>query len=84
MAISILSIAPSSAEPEQQFSDARRTQSWERLRLSPQNLQRLECMGNWFARKLISSEELLAMIVEAVEMGAEMDIDFDEEDWDII
>ncbi|KAM5529862.1 hypothetical protein FOXYSP1_17706 [Fusarium oxysporum f. sp. phaseoli] len=27
MAINILSIAPSSAEPEQQFSGARRTQS---------------------------------------------------------
>jgi hypothetical protein len=83
MAINILSIAPSSAEPEQQFSGARRTQSWDRLRLSPHNLQRLECIGNWFARKLISSEELLAMIVEVVEMDDEMDIDFDEEDWDI-
>lgn len=40
-------------------------------------------MGNWFARKLISSEELLAMIVEAMEMDEEMDIDFDEEDWDV-
>ncbi|KAG4255500.1 hypothetical protein FPRO03_14150 [Fusarium proliferatum] len=46
MAINILSIAPSSAKPEQQFSGARRTQSWDRLRLSPENLQRLECMGN--------------------------------------
>ncbi|KAI8396360.1 hypothetical protein FOFC_20907 [Fusarium oxysporum] len=72
MAINILSIAPSSAEPEQQFSGARRTQSWDRLRLSPENLQRLECMGNWFARKLISSEELLMMMVEAVDMEDEM------------
>ncbi|KAJ3454169.1 hypothetical protein MRS44_018063 [Fusarium solani] len=83
MAINILSIAPSSAEPEQQFSGARRTQSWDRLRLSPENLQRLECMGNWFARKLISSEELLAMMVEVVEMDDEMNIDFEEEDWDV-
>ncbi|RKK81564.1 hypothetical protein BFJ68_g17609, partial [Fusarium oxysporum] len=83
MAINILSIAPSSAEPEQQFSGARRTQSWDRLRLSPENLQRLECMGNWFARKLISSEEQLAMMVEAVEMDDEMNIDFDEESWDV-
>ena len=82
MAINILSIAPSSAEPEHQFSGARRTQSWDRLRLSPENLQRLECMGKWFARKLISSEELLGMIVEAEEVD-EMDIDFDEEDWDV-
>jgi hypothetical protein len=59
MGIDVLSIAPSSAEPEQQFSGARRTQSWDKLRLSPGNLQRLECMGNWFARKLTSSEELL-------------------------
>jgi hypothetical protein len=34
-------------------------------------------MGNWFARKLISSEELLGIIVEAEEVD-EMDIDFDE------
>lgn len=39
-------------------------------------------MGNWFARKLISSEELLGMIVGAEEVD-EMDIDFDEEDWDV-
>jgi hypothetical protein len=83
MAINILSIAPSSTEPEQQFSGARRAQSWDRLRLSPENLQRLECMGNWFARKLISSEEQLAMMVEAVEMDDEMNIDFNEEGWDV-
>jgi hypothetical protein len=83
MAIIILSIAPSSAEPEQQFSGARRTQSWDRLRLSPENLQRLECMGNWFTRKLISSEEQLAMMVEAVGMDDEMNIDFDEEGWNV-
>ncbi|KAM9875445.1 hypothetical protein VDGL01_10507 [Verticillium dahliae] len=83
MPINILSVAPPSAEPEQQFLGARRTQSWDRLRLSPETLQRLECMGNWFARKLISSEELLATIVEVVEMDDEMDIDFDEEDWDV-
>jgi hypothetical protein len=83
MAINILSIAPSSAEPEQQFSGARRTQSWDRLRLSPENLQRLECMGNWFVRKRISSEEQLAMMVEAVELDDEMNIDFDEEGWDV-
>jgi hypothetical protein len=83
MAINILSIAPSSAEPEQQFSGVRRAQSWDRLRLSPENLQSLECMGNWFARKLISSKEQLAMIVEAVEMDDEMNIDFDEEGGDV-
>ncbi|ENH65999.1 hypothetical protein FOC1_g10000392 [Fusarium oxysporum f. sp. cubense race 1] len=70
MAINILSIAPSSAGPEQQFSVARRTRSWDRLRLSPENLQRLECIQ-------------LAMMVEAVEMDDEMNIDFDEEGWDV-
>ncbi|KAH7471416.1 hypothetical protein FOMA001_g13253 [Fusarium oxysporum f. sp. matthiolae] len=83
MAINILSIAPSSAEPEQQFSGARRAQGRDRLRLSPENLQRLECIGNWFARKLISSEEQLAMMVEAMEMDDEMNIDFDGEGWDV-
>jgi hypothetical protein len=37
-------------------------------------------MGNWLTWKLISLEELLAMIVKAVEMDDEMDNDFDEED----
>ncbi|KAG7403519.1 hypothetical protein Forpi1262_v009534 [Fusarium oxysporum f. sp. raphani] len=64
MAINILSIAPSSAEPGQQLSGAH------------------QCMGNWFARKLISSEEQLATMVEAVEMDDKMNIDFDEEGWD--
>jgi uncharacterized protein YuzE len=40
-------------------------------------------MGNWFARKLVSSEEQLAMMVEAKEMDDEMNIDFDEEGWNV-
>ena len=47
MAINILSIPPSSAEPERTFSGARRTQSWDRLRMTAVNLERLECIGNW-------------------------------------
>jgi hypothetical protein len=79
MAINILSILPLCAESEQLISGARHTRS--RIgRLSPANLQGLECMGNWLTWKLISLEELLAMIVKAVEMNDEMDNDFDEED----
>ena len=47
MAIDIFSIPPSSAEPERSFSHARRTQSWDRLRLSAKTLEILECIGNW-------------------------------------
>ena len=39
--------------------------------------------GQLVGRKLISSEGLVAMTVEAAEMDDEMDIDFDEEDWDV-
>ena len=54
MALDILSIPPSSAEPEVTFLGARRTQSFDRLRLSAKNLERLECTGNWLRNKLVS------------------------------
>jgi hypothetical protein len=41
MAIDIFTIPPSSAEPERTFLGARRTQSWDRLRLSASNLEKL-------------------------------------------
>lgn len=47
MAIDILSIPPQSAEPERSFSGSRRTMSWDRLRLTPDSLQMVECTGNW-------------------------------------
>jgi hypothetical protein len=47
MAIDILSIAPESADPERAFSGARRTCSWDRLRLTVKNIEMVECVGNW-------------------------------------
>jgi len=47
MAIDILSIPAMSAEPEQVFSGARRTISWERSQLSPENIEKTECLKHW-------------------------------------
>ncbi|KAG6999884.1 hypothetical protein FOFC_03350 [Fusarium oxysporum] len=47
MAIDILSISPQSAEPERTFSGARRTASWDRLSMTCERLQEVECLGNW-------------------------------------
>lgn len=50
MAITILSIPAESAEPERVFSGARRTCSWSRLRLTPRNIEIIECVGNWLKK----------------------------------
>jgi hypothetical protein len=47
MAIDILSIAPESADPEAAFSGGRRTLSWDRERMTCENLEKVECIGNW-------------------------------------
>ncbi|EGU72823.1 hypothetical protein FOXB_16667, partial [Fusarium oxysporum f. sp. conglutinans Fo5176] len=47
MAIDILSISPQSAEPERTFSGARRTAPWDRLSMTCERLQEVECLGNW-------------------------------------
>ncbi|KAM5529104.1 hypothetical protein FOXYSP1_16948 [Fusarium oxysporum f. sp. phaseoli] len=53
MAIDILSIPSESAEPERAFSGARRTASWDRLRITCKNLEKVECIGNWLREGLI-------------------------------
>ena len=53
MALDLFSIPPESAEPERAFSGARRTASWDRLRMSCQSLERVECIGNWLREGLI-------------------------------
>lgn len=53
MAIDLLSIPSESAEPERAFSGARRTASWDRLRMTCQNLEKVECIGNWLREGLI-------------------------------
>ena len=47
LAIDILSIPAMSAEPERVFSGARRTISWERAQLSPEQLEKAECLKYW-------------------------------------
>lgn len=47
MAIDILSAPPMSAEPERVFSGARRTISWERMRLESATIERKECLKSW-------------------------------------
>jgi hypothetical protein len=53
MAIDLLSIPSESAEPERAFSGARRTASWDRLKMTCQNLEKVECIGNWLREGLI-------------------------------
>jgi hypothetical protein len=47
MAVDILSIPPMSAEPERIFSGARRTISWQRMRLGIDTIQKTECLKSW-------------------------------------
>ena len=61
MAITILSIPPESAEPERVFSGARRTCSWDRLRLKPQKIEMIESLGSWLREGLIKPNCLNTM-----------------------
>ena len=58
MAIAILSISPESAEAERAFSGARRTCSWDRLRLRPQKIEIIESLGSWIREGLIKPTHL--------------------------
>jgi hypothetical protein len=53
MAIAILSIPAESAEPERTFSGARRTCQWDRLRITCENIEIIECLGNWLKQGLV-------------------------------
>jgi hypothetical protein len=55
MAIDILSIPPESAEAERVFSGARRTCSWDRLRLTCGSIEKIECIGSWLRQGLIKA-----------------------------
>ncbi len=77
MAIDILSVPCESAEPERAFSGARRTASWDRLRITCQNLEKVECIGNWLREGLIipSSEGGLGLVCDPRLDDDNMDID---------
>ena len=86
MAIDILSIPSESAEPERAFSGARRTASWDRLRISCRNLEKVECIGNWLKEALIvpSADGGLGLVGET---AGDDDIAIDSallEDWEAI
>jgi hypothetical protein len=53
MAIDLLSIPPESTEDERVLSGARRTASWDRLRISCANIEKIECIGNWLRKGFI-------------------------------
>lgn len=55
MAIAILSIPAESAEPERIFSGARRTCTWDRLSITCETLELIECLGSWMKQDLIRS-----------------------------
>ncbi|KAJ4014756.1 hypothetical protein NW761_015154 [Fusarium oxysporum] len=78
MAIDIPSIPSESAEPERAFSGARRTASWDRLRINSKNLEKVECIGNWLREGLIvpSGEGGLGLVCNplAGEDGAPTDV----------
>jgi len=53
MAITILSVPAESSEAERTFSGARRTCSWDRLKLKCATIEMIECIGNWLREGLI-------------------------------
>lgn len=56
LAINVLSIPAMSAEPERVFSGARRTISWERMQLSEDTIEFLECLKHWMRSGLVNIE----------------------------
>lgn len=86
MAMTILSIPAESSEPERAFSGSRRTCSWDRLRLSCQNIQRIECIGSWIREGHIRLSNLngmgLAMEATVTDEDDELDDEgLDEIEW---
>ena len=43
-----------SAELEQIFSGARRTISWQQMKLGPVNIERIECLKSWIRTGLVA------------------------------
>jgi hypothetical protein len=76
MAIDVLSIPPESADPESAFSGGRRTLSWDRERMICDNVEKVECIGNWIRSGLInlSTEGGTGIILDTA-----IDVDVDKE-----
>ena len=52
MAIDILSIPAMSAEPEQVFSGAQRTISWDRMQLGQEIIEKVEYLKSWMRHNI--------------------------------
>jgi hypothetical protein len=79
MAMAIMSIPAESAEPERAFSGSRRTCSWDRLRLSCLNIQRIECIGSWIREGHIRLSNLNGMGLAMEAIVADEDDELDDE-----
>ena len=77
MAIDILSIPAESSEAERAFSGARRTASWDRLRMSCKSLEKVECIGSWLREGLIvpSADNGLGLACGLEPMDHEIQVD---------
>ena len=72
MAIDILFIPPISAKPERIFSGARRTISWQQMRLGPGNIEKTECLKSWIRIGLVAGwrkELILGINIIAEDQG---------------
>ena len=61
MTIDVLSISAMSAEPEQVFSEAWRTISWERMKLEKETIEKTECLKSWMCNDLIIKTKIKSL-----------------------
>ena len=78
MAIDILSIPAMSAEPERVFSAARRTISWQRMRLGVKIIEAEECLKSWIKSGIINCSRRLNLS-NLGQQGEAMVVDSDSE-----
>ena len=76
MALDILSIPPMSDAPERTFSCARRTISWSRAKLKPENVEMVETLASWISQGFVSFDQTLEELVQNMG-GLDLDSDTD-------
>lgn len=57
---------------------ARRAQSWDRLRMTADSLERLECIGNWLRNGHIDVAHIITAAEDIGEMETELNFDSDD------
>lgn len=78
MVIDVLSIPPESTDPESAFSGGRRTLTWDRESMLCENVEKVECIGNWIRLGLItpSSKGGNGIVVDtAIDIDVDREID---------